>query len=150
MSEKTVEYLLDRDISDVNCSTHDKSTPLHILAKFVPASKENSSLLRIFLQAGADPSLTDIDGCTPLHYCAATGKAYWCEVLLKQDRVDIAQTDATGATPLHYACQYVQNRTAKLLIEHGSNVRARNKEGFTPLEVLYHTREQKKAPIVLE
>jgi len=79
-----------------------------------------SAAVTLLLDKGADPTLADQDGSTPLHYLA-----------------------------LSWNPEAMEN-TIPLLLEKGANIDARNKLGRTPLMMTaYNNRGQKKAAAIL-
>ncbi len=61
-----------------------------------------------------------------------------------------------GETPLHLVSRGEYNSTgdgvgiAKLLLEHGANVRTQNKDHITPLHYTFHYRRHKVARVLLD
>ena len=47
--------------------------------------------------------------------------------------MDVDARDHDHSTPLHLAAQYSSVKAAQLLLEHGADIHARNKNGWTPL-----------------
>ena len=48
---------------------------------------------------------------------------------------DVNAADSNGRTPLMYALQYNQPTAVQLLLEHGANIKARDKSGMTALDL---------------
>ncbi|KAI2778196.1 ankyrin [Daldinia loculata] len=107
------------------------------------------------LDHGADPSIVDNKGFTPLHYSCRYGLAEIVSLLITDPRVDInAETHELG-TPLHYLprlCepwefgritkydtnstdQQIEHRVkiAEILINAGADVRARDGDNWMPI-----------------
>jgi uncharacterized protein len=86
----------------------------------------------------SDPSLANsfsVDGFTPLGLSVFFGNKETVEVLLANGAEgNVASRESMKVTPLHSAAAGRQAAIARLLIEHGANVNARQIElGFTPL-----------------
>lgn len=84
---------------------------------------------------GADVNIKDGVGCTPLHIAAAAyGLADVVEILLAGG----ARIDAIGRrgqTPLHDAAQARNLETVELLVCWGADVKAKDEDGKTPLDL---------------
>jgi len=93
-----------------------------------PAFAKQTESLRQLLAAGADVSLRNRDGATPLHAAARAGNVPAVELLL-QHKADVTATDAKGATPLHYAAEGGSVEAAGLLLRAGADVNARATNG---------------------
>uniref|UniRef100_T1HIN4 non-specific serine/threonine protein kinase n=1 Tax=Rhodnius prolixus TaxID=13249 RepID=T1HIN4_RHOPR len=96
-----LEDLLRGDqLSNMNSQDSWGRTPLH-----AAATTENSTCLRILLQAGADPNIPSGprgDNKTPLHVCAEHGFLNNI-ILLVQNGADLMAKDANGLTALDIA-----------------------------------------------
>lgn len=96
-------------------------------------------------------------GCSALHWAAGTNQLHVVDFLLSPisttptasstshhqkrqqqvfDDVDLpAVKKSLGRTPLHYCCRNGHIVTAKWLVEHGADVRAKAKHGVTPFQM---------------
>lgn len=112
---------------DVNaCGGYAKQTAL--------AFDECSDELTHWLVAkGADLSATDTWGNTPLHSRSRSRLGH-IEALLELG-ANVNSGSAAIGTPLHAAADSYNVRNARLLLNRGAKVDARNKEGMTPLEL---------------
>jgi ankyrin repeat protein len=139
------------------------STPL------MRAAKSNDvALMRVLLDSGADPTLTQRDFTNALMLEAAGGaqaSEYLTEfpvteagalegIKLLLDRgVDVDAFNVNGQTALHMAAGRGANRIVGLLAERGAKLDAKNKQGHTPLEVALGAgrhRPGQDAPVVHE
>ncbi len=77
--------------------------------------------------------LKDENGNTLLHLAIDKCRELVQELLLN---IDINAANSDGNTPLHYACFNRDVEMIRLLINHGANIRAKNKYEITPLSSL--------------
>lgn len=72
----------------------------------IAADKGQDEVLRVLLDAGADPNVGHMSGgeWTPLHYAASNCHPKVAKVLL-EGGAEVDKTDGEGSTPLHLAAQ---------------------------------------------
>src|SRR5262249_9280922 len=115
------------------------------------AAKSNDlGLMRMLLDAGADPKLTLKDRTTPLMIAAAGGAvvgAYAIAIPVTEDSsieaiklclergVDINAFNTSGTTALHSAVQRGAEKVVRYLADHGAKLDMKNKQGRTPLDI---------------
>ena len=115
------------------------------------AAKSNDlQLMRVLLDAGADPKLTLKDRTTVLMIAAAGGAvvgAYAVAIPVTEDSsieavklcldrgVDINAFNTTGTTAVHSAVQRGAQKVVRFLAEHGAKLDMKNKQGRTPLDI---------------
>jgi ankyrin repeat protein len=88
--------------------------------------------MRLLLDAGADPNIANAFAATPLMWCA--GDAAKVRLLLSNG-ANVNVRSSLGRTPLLIAAAYDgATEAAKLLIEKGAAVNARDKSGMSVLE----------------
>jgi len=85
------------------------------------------------LQGGADPSIKDKKGSTPLHFAARRGNDEIVKVLLEHPKVKFDDRDSSGKTALHMACSEGQSRVCQLLLDKGADIKAVAADNTTPL-----------------
>ena len=109
----------------------------------------NTKLVRMLLEAGADPSVVDAVGCTPLRMAvgATNVSPYVVFVLLSDPRVDVNSREQTivnrGGTPLHFAVHSVWRSSPAIvglfLAEPRVDVNAVCARGRRPFDVAVDT-----------
>lgn len=115
------------------------------------AANANTQILKLMLEAGANPNIQTALGYTPLHRAAGcrpqtyaslakqggySGEPPDCEQsvrLLITAKADIDAKDRGGKTPLMTAVFWNNVTAAKLLLEAGAAVETKDPEGHTPL-----------------
>jgi ankyrin repeat protein len=112
---------------------------LHVVSRGEFDSQEQGvGIARLLLQRGLDVHAKDNDNDTPLHSAALSGTLEIARVLLDQGANPSVENDL-GSTPLHEVSQGTYNSQehgvgiVRLLLEHGADVNAREKNLFTPL-----------------
>ena len=129
-------WLLDEEGGDVNGTTPLGSTPLHY-----PGSLD---ILTALMDRGANPTLSDNRGWTPLMGQACRGKPDNVGRLLEDPRVRAAidVLDEIGFTSLHWACIRFEEDFATsiilLLLQAGGNPAITNNRGETPTTLIRH------------
>lgn len=113
-------------------------TPLHELPKKNPDSGENKHLLilKVLLEAGADPEAQNQHGETFLHVASYYGRLDLLKTLLrKKRRIHLTQRDSHGNTPLHKAVEGHHPAIVQELCSHRrkSGIKKKNDQGLTPL-----------------
>ena len=105
----------------------------------------NISVVRMLLDAGADPNMKNSKGCTPLFMSASEGHLGITKLLLQRGaQPNIA--NRSGFTPLHQAACYGDIDVAKELFEKGADPNVTSLFGSTPLHftVSYCTQGKKE------
>ena len=74
----------------------------------------------MLLEYGADPSLTDRNGRSPLHRAAAGGHLLAVQLLAAWG-AEVDSRDLLGLTPLHLAMEHGHGPTAELLLSRGAS-----------------------------
>ena len=124
--------------SGVNPNSRDDfgRAPLHRISQGGQLLKMESLLkiARLLLNHGADLSVTDYEGWTPIHAAARSGYREIVEQLLEHG-ANIEVRNKKRQTPLHEACKNGKLDVSRFLIDHGSVINCRDDEGFTPLHL---------------
>lgn len=102
------------------------STPLHRAAN----NNVMIEIVKLLLQHGADVTIKDARGETPLHNAASK-----IAKLLLQHGADVNDQDIEGNTALHQAVQRGYTEEAKVLLQHGANTKIQNKAGKTAFDL---------------
>jgi len=113
---------------------------------FLAALVGDTEVMRLLLEAGADPRIAANDGTTPL--IAATGLAHhenrsrvpessFLEAVkfLLDHGADIKESNEDGWTALHGAALAGHQTIAQYLVDHDADLNARTKFGQTPLGI---------------
>ena len=114
--------------------------PMHSACALCMTDVQNSSiatdLVRALIAAGADASVRDKEGNTPLHWAARSGDVGTAELLLLRNCPKDAENNR-GETPLHWAMRAgrVGMTVVSILLENGGKPSVWNKEFKRPLDV---------------
>lgn len=103
---------------------------------FSAVRNSHTDILRLLLAHGADVNAKEKFGWSLLHYAAS--KPDITRLLLNKGALVNVRTTGSGATPLHVAAggrheDRDYKTVAELLISHGANVNAKDRDGKTPL-----------------
>lgn len=110
---------------DVNVVVEDGETPLFFAVNY-------EDVFCHLLQAGAQATICNRNGETPLHLVAEYGTATEATVLI-QYGADVEARDPRNQTPLHVAAALGNYPVAEALVQHGADVNACGADGGTPL-----------------
>lgn len=118
----------------------EKSCKLLLYA--VRADKNSGQLTELLINAGfTDVNIIVLAGEPLLHLAAYKGNVEAVEVLIKHGaNVNCIDVDSqfglsSQRTPLHVSAQYGTWEVAQILLENGADINAKNRSGFTPLDV---------------
>jgi len=133
-----VKLLLDR-AANVRAGSGDYGAPLHLAVMGRgPDEEANVEIAELLIARGADlEALGPIPRWTPLHQAAAWDRVDMAELLIKKGaNVNSRPRDPGGQTPLHTAVMVKRSLSmARLLVDHGADLRARDNIGCTPLDL---------------
>nr|XP_046257028.1 nuclear factor NF-kappa-B p100 subunit isoform X2 [Scatophagus argus]XP_046257030.1 nuclear factor NF-kappa-B p100 subunit isoform X2 [Scatophagus argus] len=121
--------------SILNTTNHLQQTPLHLAV-----ITRQVKVVEVLLRAGADPSLVDKDGRSPIHLAALAGDSTTLRPLLAhlgERHAHLVNTrDYHGLHPLHLAVKKDGERCLRLLVEGGAKINApEQKSGNTALHL---------------
>jgi ankyrin repeat protein len=118
---------------------------------FLAARASDVPLMKLLLELGADPELTNKENCTPLLAAAGVGaledgeeaagtedEALESARLLLDLGADANVVDGNGETAMHGAAYQSRSEIVKLLAERGADINIwnrKNKSGWTPLMI---------------
>ncbi|XP_046634899.1 serine/threonine-protein phosphatase 6 regulatory ankyrin repeat subunit B-like isoform X2 [Daphnia pulicaria] len=125
-----ISRILKRFLVDINCRDVNGSTALHYA---IMAS--NVITARCLLKKGADPTVRDNKGYTPLHIAAEMDKdSDILNLLVSNEKVDINETTSQDRrTAVHLAIIKSNVTAAHFLLSNGANPSVADKYGRTPL-----------------
>jgi ankyrin repeat protein len=113
----------------------DPNTSVGWVALCAAAQKGRLEAAGLLLDAGADPSLADGDGYTPLMWAAQKGHLEVLWLLLARGAAVDAVRAANGWTAFHYACLFNHADCAETLVRAGYDVGIKSINGQTGQEV---------------
>ena len=101
------------------------------------------------MQGGADPSIKDKKGSTPLHFAARRGNDEIVKLLLEHPKVNVDDRDSSGKTALHMACSEGQSRVCQLLLDKRADIKAVTADNTTPLHTAVLNGHSQVATMIL-
>ena len=138
---KMVQTLIDYEADANDTQNLDGESPLHYVSfgfgfeslyAVHNGIQSLSGVARLLLGHGVDVNGRDVDGRTPLHAAAYSGRDKIVHMLLEHG-ANIGAEDKKGRTPLHDAAGRRNVEAMRVLLEHGANIGAEDKTGRTPL-----------------
>jgi hypothetical protein len=94
--------------------------------------KANAGMVRLSLNAGANPNTRTSSGGTVLHRAAARGLVDIARMLLDHE-ADVNALNSKSTTPLHLAAGNGHVDMVELLIDYDANINPKNDDGHTPV-----------------
>ena len=113
----TVRLLLQRSLADPNAPDEIGCTPLMAACSCLQVRVE---VVRLLLEAGADPTLAAKDGFTPMHAVAQLGHTDLIDLLHSSSPTAVNIRTPDGETPLFMACYYGQEEVVSRLLSLGA------------------------------
>jgi len=120
VKNKEVAELLIEKGADVNVKAVDGATPLHLVV--------NKEVAELLIEKGADVNVRDRKGRTPLDF-AVTGKRAETEELIRKNGGERGEYKM----PIYQAASIGDLETVEKLLESGTDVNQKNRQGYTPL-----------------
>lgn len=135
--------LLAEKVGVNSLTGHEKETALHLVTKSLRSTNEASLLSTLaLLQAGADPTIEDLHGKTPLEYIAQISDGEDEErrlfrkpilEMLVERGVDLDHSSGSEASMIHQAIMNFDRYFVEDLLKLGPKVWRANHRGWTPL-----------------
>jgi ankyrin repeat protein len=123
--------LLIRHKADVNGRSEYDYTPLH-MALQTTHTEIQAPLIRLLLKSGADLTLKDTLGRTPIFPSCLTNNLEIAMLLFKK-KVEVNTRDNMGMTVLHNAARYGHMEMLEFLLKAGADPNIKTNYGDTPL-----------------
>ncbi|CAN8275254.1 unnamed protein product [Cochlearia groenlandica] len=118
----------------------------------ISQSKSRLALTHLYCTASASQQPSSITKQTLLHTAAGNGQVDIVNYLLDCSpslKVDLNARTVSGETPLHMAAKNGCSEAAKLLLDRGAYIDAKNKKGMTPLHLaVWHSITSEDVSIV--
>ncbi|XP_077387998.1 nuclear factor NF-kappa-B p105 subunit isoform X2 [Festucalex cinctus] len=111
---------------------------LYQTALHLAVTMQQPAAAQALLAAGADPTLGDARGDTPLHLAARRGRGHMLRLLLRHDTIrrNVNACNADGLCAIHVCVTANQLRSLRELLEGGADVEARDRgSGRTALHL---------------
>jgi hypothetical protein len=126
-----IRGLLNDDEADINGKDRDGKTAIGWAAH-----KGHAEIVKLLIDYGADVNMQQNKGITPLMLAVDQNHAEIATLLLNAGADPNAATTNRGQTALMSVLMTPgRSQLAKLLLEHGAEVNAKNRQGTTPLMV---------------
>lgn len=132
MPDSLISLMLEFGAS-ANAKDKQRSSALHYAAAKVPSDEVgNAGIIRILLVRGADQSLKNKRGRTPLHDAISSDMFDRARELLDYG-ADLEVADKNGRTPLLAAVTQGSAPMTKLVCDRGATVDKKDRDGYTAL-----------------
>lgn len=135
---RTAMTLLDAG-ADVNAvDKNNQNAPLQLLSGMWSRPEESRTTLTLMkevLQRGAEVNVMPRDGRCALFRCAHYGLEEMFDLLISHGGDLEFRKKSTGETPLLLACKKGELETARFLVDHGADINAADKYGFSALHL---------------
>ncbi|KAI1502461.1 ankyrin repeat-containing domain protein [Biscogniauxia marginata] len=143
---------------DVNHQNRRGETALHeVWSRYRTWIPQQEGVIKKLLQWGANPSIKDNGGCTPLFKCMRNppDNVRVLEELIKKGASPKDQ-DSNGRAPLHELCseQYImwdhRKKIIDVLLRHGADVYAKDHQGLTAIDCALLRKDEQLAGFLEE
>lgn len=104
-------------------------------------------IVRILLEAGANPDLGNVHGITPLMYGARYGNTKICSILLEYE-AELDLQDVYGMSALIVATRDGHQSIVELLVKAGADITLKTHDGISALDFAYASKHGKIAKIL--
>jgi ankyrin repeat protein len=137
-----IDFILETGKFDINGVDNNGWTPLHCAINETYNRDINA---RHLIQKGADPTIANKEGDTPLHLAVLYCRIWYTEyietisLILENDQVDINRRGNNGRTPLHHAIKGSNVITVRYLLKKGADLNVADENGATPLHLAAET-----------
>jgi cytohesin len=135
-----IDVIWETEKFDINGVDNDGDTPLHwaIRGKYCDINA------RHLIRKGADPTIANKKGDTPLHLAAYFPSSHAKEIetidlILENEQVDINSRGKNGWTALHRAIRASNVITVCYLLKKGADLNVADENGATPLHLAAET-----------
>ena len=148
-NHQTIVEILLANNAKIDCQNAFSVTPLYKVATYGKIEcSSRISMMELLLQKGADPNLKNINGDTLLTRSILRQKENEIieiiALLIKyRANLTLTITGSDNNTPLHLAAERGFTNVVTLLLNHGADVHATNRNGQTPLQL---ARKEKEYP----
>ena len=114
--------------------------------------EKNEEIAMILLENGADVTIQDDEGKTPLHYAVENDCYDLTEAILKRNTLAVRILDNDGNEPLWPAVKHSKGDHAlvKLLLSYGGNVNHKNNMGSCPSDIPKETADNSLLKVLEE
>lgn len=129
---KTIQLLIDYG-ANVNAQDSNDETPLYYAIE-----NNHETVVELLLQNNADINIQNEEGNTPLHSAIQYDDTIFeiIEILINH-KPNINAVNENGDTSLHLALQYYNTKIVQLLLENISNLRIKNNDNETPIQIAF-------------
>jgi len=120
----------------------------------------DAAVMRLLLAKGADPKLTTKEGNTALMFAAGIGyrdkntrgsesEALEALKVSLEAGLSLTQANSRGETALHGAASRGADTIVQFLVDHGADLNAKTRQGFTPLDIALGKASAAQLPVPL-
>lgn len=127
-SVERMAFLIDQGLDLDDQENRDRKTVLH-----QACSRHDSGVVDLLLTRGANITLTDRNGCTPLMIASKFSKDVILDLLLQHGGNDLNAVNNEGRTALHLSAIECYDKVVTLLITAGADPTIQDNIGMTPL-----------------